>query len=622
MHRDLAGEGDEVVVAGHEVGVAVDLEEHADLAVAVDVGLDRALGGLAAADLQGLVAEADAQQLDRRVEVAARLGQGVLAVHHPRARAVAELLDLLGADRRGAHFSSFSWVSVSVCSSSPDTAPRTAPAAPAAAPATAPSGPGARSATASAADSAAPATPAATSCAVLAAAPAAPCARSARPALPRGARLLYAASGAAASLPAPGPRAAGLAAAAAASQRVSAAAGASAATPRRPGPRGAGASAAGVSAARLRGRGSAAAAPRRPASPRRRGLGGRALAAAGARAAGASAPRQPRPARRRARRPPPPAPRPPAAGLRLGRRRGGAGARLGGRHRRLLARLPARVRARRAGGSAAGCPASRWPARRRPAPRPPPGDAVAHVRVAARLAAPRADVARGRDGRLVGGLRRRARLGGPPPLRGRAAQVLHGAGHHLLGLVAREPLAALREVALRLGRLARLLLGLAPRPLLRLAAGLLLGLAAGALLLLAEGPAPLRDHVADRARDDVAGADRVVVARDDVVDAVRVAVRVHQADDRDAQALGLAHRDGLRLEVDHEQGVRHALHVLHAAEVRPQLLEVGLGGEPLARRQQRQLALGLVALEVVEALDAGEMVWKLVSSPPSQRWLT
>ena len=57
----------------------------------------------------------------------------------------------------------------------------------------------------------------------------------------------------------------------------------------------------------------------------------------------------------------------------------------------------------------------------------------------------------------------------------------------------------------------------------------------------------------------LAGADRVVVARDHVVDAVRVAVGVDQADDRDAQALGLAHGDHLGLEVDDEHRVRDAL---------------------------------------------------------------
>jgi hypothetical protein len=43
-----AERSDEVVVARHEVRVAVDLHEHADLAVGVDVGLHGALGRLAA----------------------------------------------------------------------------------------------------------------------------------------------------------------------------------------------------------------------------------------------------------------------------------------------------------------------------------------------------------------------------------------------------------------------------------------------------------------------------------------------------------------------------------------------------------------------------------------------
>ena len=113
------------------------------------------------------------------------------------------------------------------------------------------------------------------------------------------------------------------------------------------------------------------------------------------------------------------------------------------------------------------------------------------------------------------------------------------------------------------------------------------------LLLGAEDGAALGDHVADRLRDQRAGADRVVVARDDVVDAVRVAVGVDQADDRDPQALRLADGDHLGLEVDHEHRVGHALHVLDAAQVGLELLEVGLGGQALARRQQRELAVGL-----------------------------
>ena len=81
-------------------------------------------------------------------------------------------------------------------------------------------------------------------------------------------------------------------------------------------------------------------------------------------------------------------------------------------------------------------------------------------------------------------------------------------------------------------------------------------------------------------------------------------VRVDQADDRDAQALGLLDGDRLRLEVDDEHRVRRALHVLDAAEVGLQLVEVGLRLHALLRRQQLELPLRLEALEVVQALDA------------------
>src|SRR3954468_361121 len=98
VERDVAGEGREVVVARDEVGVAVDLDERADLAVGVDVGLHGALGGLAPGELGGAGDALLAQPRDRGVDVAAGLGQGLLAVHHPRAGQVAQGLDVLRRD--------------------------------------------------------------------------------------------------------------------------------------------------------------------------------------------------------------------------------------------------------------------------------------------------------------------------------------------------------------------------------------------------------------------------------------------------------------------------------------------------------------------------------------------
>ena len=388
VEGDVARERDEVVVAGDEVGVAVDLDEHAGLAVRVDVGLHGALGGLAAAHLEGLVAEADAQQLDGGVDVAAGLGQRRLAIHHPGARLVAQLLDLRAVIVGGAHaFSVF----FSRRSSS-----RRRPWRPSWRAACGPASWASRS--------------------------------------PR--------------------RAAGW-----------------------PPP------------ARTR---RARPARRRPGRPRR-------------------------PRRRRCPRPSGPRPRRPAA---------------------------------TSASAAALSPAG---GRRRPAPERP--------RRRARRARPRRGSARPRRG--LG----RGRSGG---LRGRSGVTLGLARGGLLGL------------------LALALLLLAGGALLGLLAGLLLGLLAGALLLGPERREALGDDVADRLRDDRAGLDRVVVARDHVVDPVRVAVRVDEADDRDPQALGLLDRDDLGLEVDDEHRVGRALHVLDAAEVGLELREVGLGRHALARRQQRR----------------------------------
>ena len=106
MQGDLAGELQEVVVARDEVGLALDLHHHADLAVRVDVGCDRALGRRAAAALGGGRLALDAEDLDGLVHVAAGLDEGALGVHHRRAGALAERLDVGGGDLRIAHLDS------------------------------------------------------------------------------------------------------------------------------------------------------------------------------------------------------------------------------------------------------------------------------------------------------------------------------------------------------------------------------------------------------------------------------------------------------------------------------------------------------------------------------------
>ena len=101
-----------------------------------------------------------------------------------------------------------------------------------------------------------------------------------------------------------------------------------------------------------------------------------------------------------------------------------------------------------------------------------------------------------------------------------------------------------------------------------------------------------------------ARADRVVVSGDHVVRLVGVAVRVDEGDHRQAQPLRFPHGELLRAQVDDEHGVGLPAHVGDAAEVRLELLELGLHRDPLLGGQQLELALRLQPAQLVEIRDA------------------
>jgi len=98
LHGDVIGELLEPVTAGDKVSLAVDLDNHTEAGATVDVGADGTLSGDAGCLLIGggdaLLAEPD----DGLLEVAAALGEGLLAVHHAGAGGVADSLDVLGGD--------------------------------------------------------------------------------------------------------------------------------------------------------------------------------------------------------------------------------------------------------------------------------------------------------------------------------------------------------------------------------------------------------------------------------------------------------------------------------------------------------------------------------------------
>ena len=98
MHGDVAHQLLERVGAGDEVGLAVDLDEDADLAAAVNVGADRPLGGDAPGLLGGRGEPLLAQVVDGALHLPLALGERLLAIHHPSAGALTELLDHLCGD--------------------------------------------------------------------------------------------------------------------------------------------------------------------------------------------------------------------------------------------------------------------------------------------------------------------------------------------------------------------------------------------------------------------------------------------------------------------------------------------------------------------------------------------
>src|SRR5579875_3781374 len=97
VQGQVAGELDEPLVAGDEVGLAVDLDQHADLVAGVDVALHDPLAGLGPGALGRLRLSPGAQDVDRALEVARRLAERLAAGENRRSRALAQRLDVLGS---------------------------------------------------------------------------------------------------------------------------------------------------------------------------------------------------------------------------------------------------------------------------------------------------------------------------------------------------------------------------------------------------------------------------------------------------------------------------------------------------------------------------------------------
>ena len=91
VHGDLARKALEVLRPRHEVGLAVHLDQDANLAAHVDVAADQPFVGRAAGFLRRLREPALAEDGRRFLHVAVRFGERGLALHHARAGQIAEL---------------------------------------------------------------------------------------------------------------------------------------------------------------------------------------------------------------------------------------------------------------------------------------------------------------------------------------------------------------------------------------------------------------------------------------------------------------------------------------------------------------------------------------------------
>src|SRR5262249_24866136 len=122
LHGEVSDELPEGIGLGHEVGFAVDLDERSQLAVGVEIGVHDAFLGFASLSLLGVREPFLAEKFRGRLEVAVRGVQGGLAVHHSRARPLAELHDRLGVGG-GHHDPSASALAISLSPSPSPTSP-------------------------------------------------------------------------------------------------------------------------------------------------------------------------------------------------------------------------------------------------------------------------------------------------------------------------------------------------------------------------------------------------------------------------------------------------------------------------------------------------------------------
>ena len=129
----------------------------------------------------------------------------------------------------------------------------------------------------------------------------------------------------------------------------------------------------------------------------------------------------------------------------------------------------------------------------------------------------------------------------------------------------------------------------------------------------------LFDGVGNHSAEQAPRPDGVVVARDEVLDHIRIAVGVDHGDDRNAQLVRLGHRYVLLHGVQDEDGVGQALHVLDATQVALELHQLAAQQQGLLLGHRLELAgvaHALVLLHLGYALRDRLEVREHAAQPP------
>ena len=103
MQGDVLHESAEILVLGHEIGLAIYFHQHPDLSLQMNVGRNNSFLRYARRFLARARDAFRPQDHFRLVQVAVRFGQRAFAIHHSRVGFVAKFLNGFGIDLHGQH---------------------------------------------------------------------------------------------------------------------------------------------------------------------------------------------------------------------------------------------------------------------------------------------------------------------------------------------------------------------------------------------------------------------------------------------------------------------------------------------------------------------------------------